>query len=67
MIQKLIFFIILSLFNISAFADENLDQWYDTDKTYFYLIQEGFEVKGYNSSTINDSIIINNIIILYII
>ena len=53
MIQKLIFFIILSLFNISAFADENLDQWYDTDKTYFDLILEGFEVKGYNSSTIN--------------
>ena len=33
-------------------ATSTLDQWQDTDKTYKDLIKEGFEIKGYDTSSI---------------
>ena len=36
----------------SVMADENSDQWLDSDKTYRDLIKEGFEVKAYDMNTI---------------
>ena len=42
MIYKLIIYFILILFNFSLFADANSDQWKDSEKTYYDLIQEGF-------------------------
>ena len=40
------------LFNFSVFADLDVDQWQDSDKTYYELIENGFEVKAYNTSNI---------------
>ena len=36
-----------------AKGDSNLDQWEDSDKSYRDLIEEGFEVKGYDTNTID--------------
>ena len=36
-----------------AFANPNLDQWLDTEKTYKDLISEGYEVKSYSISDID--------------
>ena len=47
-----LFFISLSS---SLFANPNLDQWLDTDKTYKDLINEGYEVKSYSISDIQTS------------
>ena len=33
-------------------ADENSDQWLDSEKSYRDLIKEGFEVKAYDMNTI---------------
>tara|TARA_B100001123_G_scaffold446495_1_gene601142 strand:+ start:2059 stop:2388 length:330 start_codon:yes stop_codon:yes gene_type:complete len=54
MFKKILFFIFL--FNIllnSSFAEENIDQWRDSNKTYIDLIEEGFEVKAYDMTNIN--------------
>jgi len=47
--RKLNFFIIFFIFLISSivYANPNLDQWMESDKTYKDLIDEGFEVKSY--------------------
>ena len=47
--RKLIkFTTLLSLFfSTTIFANPNLDQWLDSEKTYKDLINEGFEVKSY--------------------
>ena len=48
--RKLIFFIVLFIFNFFSFiskANPNIDQWIETDKTYKDLIDDGFEVKSY--------------------
>ncbi len=52
--SKLIKLIIVSLIIISSsvFANPNLDQWLDTEKTYKDLIDEGYEVKSYSISDI---------------
>ena len=34
-------------------ASPNSDQWLESDKTYKDLINEGFEVKSYDTTTIN--------------
>ena len=47
-----LFFISLSS---SLFANPNLDQWLDTDKTYKDLINESYEVKSYSISDIQTS------------
>ena len=45
-------FFILSFFNFTALAEADIDQWQDSDKTYNDLVDEGFEVKAYDISTI---------------
>ena len=43
------FFIFFSNF---VFANPNLDQWIDTNKSYKDLIDDGFDVKSYSISNI---------------
>ena len=45
-----VFFCIFLCFPI--FADANMDQWKDSEKTYYNLIEEGFEVKAYDINNI---------------
>ena len=52
MIYKLLFFIFFLFINFSLYADSDIDQWQDSDKTYKDLIDEGFEVKAYDTSTL---------------
>ena len=53
MFLKRLFQLLLFLFlNFSVLAEGDVDQWQDSDKTYFDLIQEGFEVKAYDVSKI---------------
>ena len=35
-----------------SFADPNIDQWLETEKTYKDLVNEGYEVKSYSISNI---------------
>ena len=54
MILKNIFIFLFYLFIAFPISSEpSLDQWKDTEKTYYDLIQEGFEVKAYDISNIN--------------
>ena len=46
--QLLIYF----LLSLPILAEADIDQWQDSDKTYYDLIQEGFEVKAYDTSKI---------------
>ena len=52
--RKLIYLILLIsfIFSFSGFANPNLDQWLDTEKTYKDLINDGYEVKSYSISEI---------------
>ena len=55
MVKKtLIYFILFISLIISKllFADPNIDQWLDTEKTYKDLVNEGYEVKSYSISDI---------------
>ena len=52
LIQFLLFFVL----SLPVFAEIEIDQWKDSDKTYYDLIQEGFEVKAYNISNIKTKI-----------
>ena len=52
MIYKFLFFIFLLLINSVLYAEPDIDQWNDSDKTYKDLIDEGFEVKAYDTSTL---------------
>ena len=46
---KILFQFLLFVFlSFSVVAEGDIDQWQDSDKTYFDLIQEGFEVKDYH-------------------
>ena len=45
-------FIILMVISKFSFADPNIDQWLDTEKTYKDLVNEGYEVKSYSISDI---------------
>ena len=49
MIKILILILIFSKF---AYSEPNTDQWKDSDKTYKDLMDEGFEVKAYDTNTI---------------
>ena len=46
------FIILLFIIPSILFAGANTDQWKDSKKTYKDLIEEGFEVKAYDTSTI---------------
>jgi len=50
--MKYVIFFVLIFFNKNAIANPNTDQWQDSNKSYKDLIEEGFEVKGYNINTI---------------
>jgi len=53
MFYKIVFlFIFLIFFSINLHAELNIDQWEDSDKTYKDLIEDGFEVKGYEINTL---------------
>ena len=55
MVKKtLIYFILLISLIISKFlfADPNIDQWLNSEKTYKDLVNEGYEVKSYSISDI---------------
>ena len=45
--------ILLMFFSTELFAENNIDQWKDSEKTYKDLIEEGFEIKAYDTNTIN--------------
>ncbi|PPR44627.1 MAG: hypothetical protein CFH16_00735 [Alphaproteobacteria bacterium MarineAlpha5_Bin6] len=50
-IKKILFFLFL-LFSFSINAEISIDQWEDDTKTYKDLIDEGYEIKAYDTSTI---------------
>ena len=52
MIYKFLFFIFLLSVNFALYAEPDIDQWQDSEKTYKDLIDEGFEVKAYDTSTL---------------
>ena len=53
--SKLSTYILLLFILLPSFlnANPNIDQWLESDKTYKDLINEGFEVKSYDTTTIN--------------
>ena len=53
MMNRFIPIIFLIFFSTSILAENNIDQWIDSEKTYKDLIEEGFEVKAYDTNTIN--------------
>jgi hypothetical protein len=50
---KISILILVLVFSKIAYSEEGIDQWKDSNKTYKDLIEEGFEVKAYDTSTIN--------------
>ena len=52
MMYKLLFFIFLLFVNFVLYAEPDIDQWEDSEKTYKDLIDDGFEVKAYDTSTL---------------
>ena len=62
---KLIYFVFVILMIISkfSFADPNIDQWLETEKTYKDLVNEGYEVKSYSISNIQ---LDNGMLILFV-
>jgi len=50
---KIIVIINFLIFTRIVLADSNIDQWLESEKTYQDLINEGFEVKSYDTLTIN--------------
>ena len=52
MIYKSLFIIFLLIFNSALYAESDIDQWEDSEKTYKDLIDESFEVKAYDTSTL---------------
>lgn len=51
--NKIKLIIILIFFSTKLFAENNIDQWNDSEKTYKDLIEEDFEVKAYDTNTIS--------------
>ena len=52
MMRLFFIFFCICIFNTSISADAYTDQWQDSDLTYKDLIDQGFEVKAYDSTTI---------------
>jgi hypothetical protein len=50
--KNFLIFIFLFFYSTFVLADANLDQWQDSEKTYKDLINEGFEVKAFNTNNI---------------
>jgi|TARA_B110000438_G_C15665998_1_gene586044 hypothetical protein len=53
MMIKFIIFLYLLSFSTNLLAGNDTDQWKDSKKNYKDLIEEGFEVKAYDTNTIN--------------
>ena len=51
-LQRLFQFLLCLFLSLPVFAESDIDQWQDSDKTYKDLIEEGFEVKAYDTSTL---------------
>ena len=49
---NLIFLFVFTIFSGFVYAQADMDQWKDSEKTYKDLIEEGFEVKAYDTTTI---------------
>ena len=62
MIYKFLFFIFLLFVNTVLYAETDIDQWEDSEKTYKDLIDEGFEVKAYDTSTLKTE---NGLILMF--
>ena len=63
MIYKIVLpFIFLFFLSFNLNAESDVDQWRDSDKTYKDLIDEGFEVKAYDTSTLK---IENGLILMF--
>ena len=62
MIYKFLFFIFLLFVNSVLYAESDIDQWEDSEKTYKDLIDEGFEVKAYDTSTLKTE---NGLILMF--
>ena len=62
MIYKFLFFIFLLFVNSVLYAESDIDQWEDSEKTYKDLINEGFEVKAYDTSTLKTE---NGLILMF--
>ncbi len=58
---KLFVFTIILFISSLSYANPNIDQWIESEKTYKDLINEGFEVKSYS---INDIETANGLYIL---
>ena len=54
-LKVILFLVLLFCINISIASPYN-DQWQDSSKSYKDLIEEGFEVKAYSTSTIDINI-----------
>ena len=53
--KSISFFLFLTLVNFNLKAEIEIDQWQDSEKTYYDLIEDGFEVKAYEISNIKTS------------
>ncbi len=62
MIYKFLFFIFLLFANSALYAEPDIDQWEDSEKTYKDLIDEGFEVKAYDTNTLKTE---NGLILMF--
>ena len=51
-LQRLFQFLLCVFLSLPVFAEADNDQWQDSDKTYYDLIQKGFEVKAYDITNI---------------
>ena len=52
MMRLFLIFFFIFFYNTSVFADADIDQWKDSNLTYKDLINQGFKVKAYDTSTI---------------
>ena len=50
--NKIFFIIIFFLISFNSFAEANTDQWKESKKSYKDLINEGYEIKSYDTSNI---------------
>ena len=47
-----VLYVYLIFFSKLIYANPNIDQWQDSDKSYKDLIEQGFQVKAYDMNTI---------------
>tara|TARA_B100000029_G_C17054538_1_gene770806 strand:+ start:50 stop:373 length:324 start_codon:yes stop_codon:yes gene_type:complete len=51
---KVTLFLLVLLFSSHLYSEVDNDQWQDTGETYVDLINQGFEVKGYDMTNFKD-------------